>query len=336
MAVITITITESVLEKYAGIPASVTVATNIPATIFYTLDGTDPTIASSVATGPIVMPNDVGQVTLKVWATDGSSQSTIVTEEYGTTTVPQRQPHDKITGLDTTIRRATYPFGSSAPTPGVNGIYGNTGGTTVDAPLIQGYPAGWDGTATGTPATETDLAPDAASGLAPYDWLFSETDKIGERGRGIGTVPAHTVIIPDDSNDVPEASDANSPFFDPRAMVIYQDSREPPYDEDIPQLNRPSFSLERADRARDGRMLGVEGGVAPTGSVLKSQFNPRDNTITFYYYDNRTTRWIISKEEFQPRSPNLFNYASIVFPSRGAKHAGFVFKWSPGRYRRLF
>lgn len=336
MAVISITITESELQKYAGIPATIQLSTNIPATIFYTLDGTDPTVSSDIYLTPINMPNDQGQVTLKVWATDGVSSSLIVTEDYGTTRVGNRDARDTVTGIETLPRGATFPFGSPMPVPGVNGIYGNTGGVTVDKPLVPGYPAGWDGTATHTPSSETDLPPNPVSHLAPYDWIFSETNAIGERGAGIGTLPASTTIVRDTTNDVPLASRAESPLFDPKAMVIYQDSREAPYDPDVPQLNRPYFNLENATRARDGRLLGVTEGISPTGSMLKSQYNPKTNTITFYYYDNRATRWIISKEPYTPRSPGLFNYSRIIFPSRGKATAGFVFKWLPFRYRRLF
>jgi len=335
MAVISITITESELQKYAGIPAFIELSTNIPATIFYTLDGTDPTVTSAVYVSAIEMPNDQGQVTLKVWATDGSSSSQIVTEEYGTTTVPNRDPRDKVTGIETIPRGATFPFGSPVPAPGVNGIYGNTGGVTVDKPLVPGYPAGWDGTGTHTPSSETDLPPDPASHLAPYDWIFSETNAIGEMGRGLGTLPAHVKIVVDETNNVPLTSQAESPLFDPKALVIYQDSRIPPYDEDVPQLNRPYFNLENATRARDGRLLGVTDGISPTGSMLKSQYNARENTVTFYYYDNRATRWIISKQAYTPRA-GLFDYSRIIFPSRGKPNAGFVFKWLPFRYRRLY
>jgi hypothetical protein len=334
MAVISITITESELQKYAGIPATIELSTNIPATIFYTLDGSDPDVNSDVYVGPITMPGH-GQVTFKVWATDGLSTSQIVTEVYGTTTVPNRDPRDKVTGIETVPRGATFPFGSPVPAPGVNGIYGNTGGITVDNPLIPGYPSGWDGTATQTPASETNLPPDTASHLTPYDWVFSETNAIGARGRGIGTLPANVTKIIDNTNDAPLTSQAESPLFNPKAMVIYQDSRIEPYDKDVPQLNRSYFNLENPNRARDGRLLGVTEGISPTGSMLKSQYNPRDNTITFYYYDNRATRWIISKEPYTPHA-GLFDYSRIIFPSRGKPTAGFVFKWLPFRYRRLF
>ena len=53
----------------------------------------------------------------------------------------------------------------------------------------------------------------------------------------------------------PEQSDANSPFFNPKALVIFQDHTKPPYDPNITQLMRPSFSLQNPETTRDGALL---------------------------------------------------------------------------------
>jgi hypothetical protein len=330
MAVISITITESPIQKVAGIPVTVTLTTNVPATIFYTLDGTDPTTSSSVAVGPIELPTDDNTVNLKVFATDGVDTSAIVSYIFGTSTAGQRQPHDKVYGLDQSAADTHFPFGSQHPYPGVNGIYGNTGGTTVDNKLQPRDPLGYDGTGTGTPGTYYTPP------LTQYSWVFSETDAIGQRGRGIGTLPAGFVEIGNRNNndEQTEYSSANSPFFNARALVIFQDSRQPQYD-DMPTLMRPYFSLERPGVARDGALLQTAPeGIAPSGSLLRSQYNPKNNTITYYYYDNRVGRWIISTEPFVPKDPDIGNLSRMVFSSR-LSGAARVFKWIPFQYRRL-
>jgi hypothetical protein len=330
MAVISITISESELHKIAGVPASVTLTTNVPATIFFTLDGTDPTTSSSVVTGPIVLPT-IGSVTLKAFATDGVNTSPIITQSYGTTTVGDRQPHDKISGI-TYLGQQGPLFGSLA-TDGL-GIYDNIGGTTVDAPGVPGIPAGYDGTGTGTPSSQTDLP------LADYDFIFSETNDIGERGKGIGTLPANaTIVMPDPVEPLSVAkgsNNANSPFFNPRSLVIFQDSREEPYDPNVSQINHTFFSLENPERARNGALLftsALDGNV-PFGSALRSHFNPRENTITYYYRDQNTNRWIISKVPFSPKTPDMYNYSRIVFGRD--KPTAKVFKWIPFQYRKLW
>lgn len=331
MASINITITESRLEKYAGIPSTITLTTNVPATIFFTLDGSDPTIMSMVAIGPISLPTDQNTVTLKAFATDGYVSCPIITRMFGTSTVGNRQPHDTVIGLDQKKKQATFPYGSPVSSTNPSVMYGNTGGIIVDNPLVKPQiPDGYDGA--GGIANFTNKP----YNLIFFDIEFSETNNIGQRGRGIGTLPASsTVIKQTNDNEIVEQSDANSAFFNPRALVIFQDSREPQFDPDIPRLNRPYFSLERPGVARDGALLqNVEDAVAPSGSLVRWQYNPKDNTITYYYYDNRVSRWIISTEPYSPKPSAVTNLSPMVFSSRGTG-AGFVYKWIPFKYRRL-
>jgi len=332
MAVISITISEAPRQNVAGIPESITLTTNIPATIFFTLDGSDPTTSSAVVTGPIRLPENTGTVVLKMFATDGVTTCPIVTESFGTSVVPNRQPHDKISGIPEGHVKPDYPFGSGSP--GGVGIFGNTGGVTVDDPAIAGVLDGYDGTATGTHSNETDLP------LASYDFIFSETNSQGERGEGIGTVPATaTVVIPPPITPLSVgegSSDANSPLFNPRSMVIFQDSGQDPYDPEESQLNRPNFNLEDVETARNGALLftGALDGNITRGSALKQQFNPRDNTMTYYYRDADTNRWIISKVPYSPKPASVTNFSTIVFGRD--RPTGKVFKWIPGIYRTLW
>lgn len=333
MAVISITITESVLNNVAGIPNTITLTTNVPATIFYTLDGTEPDNTSSVAVGPIKLPTDIGTVVFKAFATDGVTSSPVITESFGPVIVGNRNPHDKVYGLNDLTKGATFPFGSQDQ--GGPAKYGNIGGLTVDAPDIVGFPDGFDGSGTGTPSNETDKA------LDEYDFIFSETNSIGERGAGIGNLPnaQTTLVVPDPITPLSIAkgsSNTASPVFNPRSMVIFQDSREEPYDPDVPNIMRSNFNLEDVGTARYGALLHTSAfdGNIPMGSALKSHYNPRDNTQTYYYRDPNTNRWIVSKVPFSPIKPNLANFAQLVFGRE--QGAGRVFQWAPFRYRTLW
>lgn len=337
MAVISITITSSNLQLVAGIPTFITISTNIPSTVFYTLDGSAPTTSSSIVTGSIKLPTDNNTVTLRLFATNGVDSSPIIEQLFGTSTVGNRNPHDTVSGIDDNdCQFGPGLFGSGNQiSDGV--IYGNTGGVIVDAANGVQIPDGYDGTATGTPSDYTNLTYDSEN----YDILFSETNSLGQYGKGIGTLPATVQVIvpppPIQENSVPYGSaNANSPLFNPRALVIFQDSREQPYDPDVPKVNRPYFSLENEEVARNGAMYFTTAleGNGTTGSALKSQYNPRDNTITYYYRDAVTNRWIISKTEFTPRKPDLFNYSGIVFGRN--ESVGKIFKWLPFRYRTLW
>ena len=328
MATITIFIKESPLQLLAGIPASIVLETNVPSTIFYTLDGTNPSIESSIAIEPIEMPTDSANVVLKTFATDGIDTSPLITQKYVTNIVPGRQPHDKVITNQDGTGKATYPYGSSVSSFNDPNIYLNTGGVIVDDQTQPRVPTGFDGDGyqVGFVNTPTDQ----------YDVLFSETNSIGETGNGIGTLPGKVLSVrPRNDNDHPESTDASKPYFDPKAMVIFQDSRDTPYDPDIPKINRPYFDLEDQAKARDGALLTNIDSVSPQGGFVKAHFNPTDNSLTYYYYDNRVSRWIISKEPYSPSQNPTANMSGIVSRSSRGEGVGSIFKWIPFKYRRL-
>ncbi|NJO18372.1 MAG: hypothetical protein HC877_22360 [Thioploca sp.] len=328
MASINITIIESPLQKVEGIPSTITFETNIPATVFYTFDGTDPTTSSQIAIGPVDVPPE-NTVTLKVFATNGIMTSPIITNVYGTTFVGQRRPRDTVTGLQKKPKQATFPYGSLTIAPGFNGIYGNAGGIVVDNCLEPQISDGYDGR--GNPAGFTNQP----FTLQFYDIIYSETDSIGQMGNGIGTLPATVKVIEQQNdNDFPETSDANSPFFDARALVIYQDNTEEPYDKDIATVMRPRFSLERPGVVRDGVLLQTTETLTTTGSLLRTNYNPKDNTITYAYFDSTVNRWIFSKVPYESKSNTPTNLSSIVFSS-SSPGAKYVYPWNLFYYRRL-
>jgi hypothetical protein len=328
MATITISITESPLQLLAGIPSNVTLDTNVPATVFYTLDGSDPTVESFVAVGPIDMPTNSGEVVLKAFATDGVDISAIITQEYITNVVPARHPHDKVIQNTDSCGKSTFPFGSPAEAISPPVRFGNTGGVIYDnnqAPRVAGAFDGADGYGDFFTPPQSQ-----------YQFLFSETNQIGERGHGIGTLPARVIgVKPRNDNTQKTSSNAASPMFDPRALVIFQDSREEQYDPDIPKINRPYFDLEDQAKARDGALLTAVDAITPQGSFLKAHYNPKDNCLIYYYYDNRVARWIISKEPYHPSQNPTANLSGIVTRSSRGQGAGMVFKWIPFKYRSL-
>lgn len=328
MSVISITITESDVEIIAGIPQTVALSSNIPATIFYTLDGTEPTTSSSVYTTALSLPTNQNAVTLKVFATDGVNSSPILTWEFKSDFIGDRRPRDEVTNIDNTCNKNSI-FASR--TQSGSAIYGNTAGITVDAPDLPGIGDGYDGTGTGKFADYTDLP------LDDYEIIYSETNYIGETGKGLGTLPAHvTIRIPFPVQEPSVGTGSNktsSLLFNPKSLVIFQDSREP---DPIPTVNRPFFSLENQEKARYGVgyfTTAFEGNTVH-GSALKSQYNPTDGTITYYYRDSLTNRWIISKTPYTPQPQGINNLSRIVF-GRG-EGVGKVFKWILFKYRTLW
>lgn len=328
MATITLSILESPLQLLAGIPSNVTLDANVPATIFYTLDGTEPTADSFVALGAIEMPTNRASVILKAFATNGVDYSAVITQEYKTNVIGGRNPHDTVTNYENP--GANYPFGSRVDSCN-SSTFGNVGGITVDEqdnPYRQ--PDGYDGTATGTGAGY--YVPPRSR----FEVLFSETDSIGQTGNGIGTLPGRVLWVkPRNDNTQKQSSDMQKPFFDPKALVIFQDSGEEPYDPSVPKINKPHFDLENQSKARDGSMLTMTDSITPAGSFVKAHYNPMNNLMTYYYFDNRVSRWIISKEPYTQSQNPTSNLAGFVTRSSRGQGVGMIFKWIPFKYRRL-
>lgn len=317
----------------AGIPKTVSISTNVPATIFYTLDGSVPNLFSTMYTGPIFLPVSQLTVILNVLATNGVDSSPIVTETYQTNIVDSnaRLAHATTNVAPGTNLQGLYPYGDNGIQP--QGIYGNPGdaGVTVDNPALTSTATGFDGV--GNPTGFTNQPYD----LVNYNIKYSTTDAEGNTGLGIGNLPA-TVIKPaqDLSPSIgPEETNQLSATFDPRAFVIFQDStQEDP--NDPAYINRMHFTLENNERARDGNAYFNTGLDAPpvSGTFLRSHYNPRTNMMTYYYLDTWTNKWIISTTPYNPNGPWDGNLANMALSKQPG--AGFVFEWLEFTRRVLF
>jgi len=329
MPVISLSITVSPVEIVSGIPVSVTLSTNIPATIFYTLDGSTPTLTSLIAVGAIDLPTNINTV----FATNGVDTSSVLSESYGPTVTPGITGRYNISNITPTNNIVDqFPFG--APGVIIPAKYTNELAAVVmdQLPDGDGYYNGYDANA--NPTGETDKP------LVEFKIVYSETDAQGRQGKGIGTFPSQTIVEADPINTSGrvEYSEANGPLFNPRALVIFQDMTKEPYDPSAQMINRPYFSLQdgKSDRVRDGVLLFSTGldGLSTTGSFLRAYHNPQEGTYTYYYYDNAEGRWIISKTNYQIKADSKNNLANMVF-GRGSGSRN-VFEWIPFQRRVLF
>lgn len=326
MAIISVTVLESSEQAVAGIPRSVSISTNIPATIFYTLDGTDPTVASDIYTSPIILSMEELKIELKVLATNGVIFSPIITETYQTNMIANaRLPHSSTDAQAGENIPGMYPFGTNPSQPNAQFLNPADAGITVDNPAITEIPSGYDGNSNETGFTN------APYNLENYSVVYTTKDAQGQPT--VGNLPANvTIEIPEAP---PDETEQFSNLFDPRAFVIFQDfSKENP--EDPPQINREFFSLEDTEKIRDGVSYFNCGLDAPPvmGSFLRSHFNPRDNTMTYYYLDTHANRWIISKTPFNPNTNPTSNLSGVAFSRNGG--VGKIYEWVPFQRRVLF
>lgn len=322
---ITLTITESEVQVMHGIPRTVTVESNNPATIFYTLDGTDPDVNSSIYTGPIRMPGTVSQVILKVFATDGIESSAIITSIFSGTINGAPFGYNKVTNYTALqgTNNVGFPFATLAT--GVGTAFGGVAMAPVDDLEIDNEPNtdGYD--YLGNPINGTDL-PETS-----YTRVFTNLDRYGRTGWGIGTLPTEVTIRKPVA--APKQSSTNDAVFNPRALVIFQDGTQDGYNIENVGLNRANFSLTDS-KMRDGTYITTRA-AGTTGTFVRSEYNDREQVMTYYYHDRESLRWIISKEPYSLANYRSLNLSKIVFSPRD-KGAALIFQWVPFIYRKTY
>lgn len=323
MTVINLTILDSAQEVVSGIPRFITITTNISAIIFYTLDGSTPTTDSTMYVAPIQTPQGLLKLQLNVFATNGTDSSPVISHTYQTDLLGQgaRTPHSGTDAPPNSTQGLNdpYPFGSNPVMPGQVFLGAAEAGFTTDNPLLPSTPSGFD--ADGNPAAFTNEPLIGVPTIA-LPIIFSESDAEGNRGPGIGTLPPHTVQKP---VPPPEQANYSDKLFDPRALVIFQDFTKP-NDPNMPvMINRQFYDESNLSRDRDGvQYYNSIDTQAPAGTFLRQHYNPTDQTLTYYYWNSKTNRWIISKTAFTP-SPTAGRYYDLVFGRE--EGAGWVFQW---------
>lgn len=311
---ISLIITESDIEKVSGIPLFINVETNIPATIFYTLDGTIPTTSSLIYINKIDLPTNLSRIIVKIFATNGIENSSIFNKTYGSSFVGLDPGSSIVTNYNEYRTGINYaPFGDMLQD--ARPSFGPAAGLIIDDSNIPNTLDGYN--AYGQQVGSVD---ETALGL---DFIYSETDGRGNVGRGIGTVSYSTIREP---VAPPDQSYVNDKFFNPKAKVIFQ-SYTDTENQDVSLINRGQFTLIEPQKYNDGSQYYYNPGtLQTTGGALRQHFNPKDSTITYYYFDSLSLRWIISKEKYLPSIST--NYSNVIPVSRSGG-VGLVFKWYP-------
>lgn len=274
MAVITISATGVGPELVSGIPQFVVLDTNIPSTIFYTLDGSMPSVVSSVYLGAITMPTNSGSVRLRALALSGLD-SGYLDVTFSTDTTELTYP-----------RRSDATFGAGVVVDAYN---------TPDV-LLDGYSPDAYGVVN-VPVRYSDIE------LIDLDIQYSRT---GPNREGPGTLIP--IGFPPESQYGQQSAishDASSPnnnnaFFNPRSLYIVIDGRDG-YQNQIydayMMINRPWAGTADMTKYLQGKAL-YEPQPYITGGYVRTLFNKKTGTAVSYYFDHNETRWIKSIQNF--------------------------------------
>lgn len=340
MGIISITIIESPDQTIPGIPNTITITASEPAIIFYTLDGSIPNTYSPVYVGPILMPQNLLRVTLKIFATNQIDSSGVITQEFIgnaseiTTMAGDRLPHAAVTPVNNvSTTNSLFPFGTSGPNPNFRYLNPGDAGTTVYNESEPATPSGFD--AEGNPAGFTNQP----ISNFKFKQVYSTVNVEGEVFPGVGNLPAKVTIIGKQTpvEYRPEISNFADKLFNPRALVIYQDTTTEDPTNPV-NINRPYFSMEDQEIVRDGNLLFNSTLDSPPtmGGFVNRNYNPRTNMMTHSYYDNTVGRWIFSTFPYQPTTKDVGGLSHMVFGRSGPNSDGRkYFKWIPFAYRTL-
>ena len=113
MSVISVTITESTEQIVSGKPKFITIETNIPANIYYTLDGADPTTMSDIYIDKIYLPYEQNTLIVKVFATNGVDESPIIENKYSHEYPENLRRPRTVTDSNSSKSKQLYPFGTN-------------------------------------------------------------------------------------------------------------------------------------------------------------------------------------------------------------------------------
>lgn len=296
MAVITISATQIGPELISGVPQSVELSTNIPSTIFYTLDGTLPTALSSVYLEAIEIPTS-GTIRLRALAISGADSGR----------------------LDVTFFTDSTELKEPRRSDALNGA-----GIVVDAYDVED--AQYDGyTLQGgvaiVPARQSDEA------LSEYEIKLSQTGVAGE-GEGLFS----PINLPEEQLNRPSAVsfDASSPnnnniYFDPRSLYIVIDgTKDDQVHDGYKIINNPNIGSRDSTKYWNSKEL-YESRPYISGGLVRTLYNHQTGVSCSYYYDNNEMRWIKSIQRFDPAE---------VPKNTGQKRSSgpwVVFKWVHNR-----
>lgn len=256
--------------------------TDVPSTVYYTLDGSDPTEDSFIAIGKVFLPTLSGTLQIKAIAISGDNSSDIVTAQYENSSIDLDGP--RILG-DEGVVVMRY---------GIDHI--DSLGYTLD----------------GEEAQKTSLA------VSDLDIQSSKTNSIGEAYEDGKTSRGFINFLLKNQDIRPEAVSTpnNNPNFDPAAKVIVIDgSTDEARNNQVVKIVNRAYSTFGTTSDFYKERLGEKEPIV-TGNFVRSFYNPKTNKYVSYYWESLESRWLRSEQTIEKKSLRIGSGAEGRFVYR--------------------
>lgn len=262
---ILLTIQESEKQVVSGIPEKVSVISSVPATIFYTLDGSDPNEDSEIYVDSIYLTYNSTVVTLKLFAQGATEQSSVIEFKWSVA-IPD---YDKV---------------ALTKKEGVNV-------RPVGKPIVDSLAVDLDG----------NLAKTTAIPFEDLDIKTSTSDRIGQEIPDNSTVPfiKFPKFTRPGTTDVSNPEDIN---FDPTAKVIVINGYAGLDKQQIRIINRPNGTMGPTSKYMDEKF---QYNSMISGDFVRYMYNPVTKKLVFYYRESLDGRWIISSQKVDAATFNF-------------------------------
>lgn len=286
--IVVLTLEESEDQIISGFPEWVTLSTGaLASTIFYTLDGSDPTEDSEIYVGKVTLPTDGITAILKAFAKVVTLSGTFYSGQLEKVYFTNQKNIDK------------------------NRLLGKEGVRVLPANGVPINNLSYD--ADGNPAQQSVIP------IEKMELIGSTSNNRGEDIPGSTTLDFINFSIKSIPTAKPLISSPNDNInFDPKTFYIIIDgTTQDKIDNQVVRIiNRPYGTMDLVSPFYNRNSLYHQ---VTTANFVRHMINPISGKTVFYYRDSREGRWIKSIQQAEPKGLNLSKTDSP--PS------SFVFRW---------
>lgn len=271
--------TRSDEEVSYNMPSIITIESNISATIYYTLDGNDPTINSAIYISPLSFSTDTVSLTLKAFGISfNNEEGEMLSEYFG----------PDLTDVDRSLR-------------GKTGKILDKISDTTNTPIGFNY-TGESNAFLDLETTEVDFLDEDRGRLGIYKGTSVSVTKLTDTQTN----------YPYDDNYVSTSNTIYASSFNPNAKFIVMDQRK---SNEVSIINRPHGSMRNISTDFGGKQLyqTARDGAYISGGFVRRYYDAKHALMASYYFDHNECRYIRNVQE----APSIFNnvgFVNMTFP----------------------